>query len=38
MITQEQAAYLINLPKYVLDNERYLEKFSYTPKPPIDDR
>ncbi len=38
MITQEQAEYLVSLPKYLVQDEAYLERFAYSPKPPIDDR
>ena len=38
MITQEQANYLLSLPKYIIEGEEILEFKDYSPKFPIADR
>jgi hypothetical protein len=38
MITTGQAQQLLSLPKYIVENDRYLNSKNYTPKVPIDDR
>lgn len=38
MIKQEVADYLLELPKHIVEDERYLDTINYTPALPIDDR
>lgn len=38
MITQEQADYLLTLPKHIIEGEEVLERKKYSPSFPIDDR
>lgn len=38
MITQEQADYLLTLPKHIIEGEAVLERKKYSPSFPIDDR
>lgn len=38
MITQEQADYLLDLSKHIVEQDKYLDKKNYAPHLPIDDR
>src|SRR5690349_19341236 len=38
MITAKQAQELLDLPKHIVENDKFLEKKSYVPSFPIDDR
>lgn len=38
MLTQEQADYLIQLPKHIIEDNQVLERKTYAPYFPIDDR
>jgi hypothetical protein len=38
MITQQQADYLIQLPKHIIEENQVLERKTYAPRFPVDDR
>jgi len=38
MITLQQSQYLLDLPKHIVEDNNYVDRKSYTPTFPIDDR
>ncbi len=38
MITKQQADYLLDLPKHIIEQDKFLDKKNYAPLLPIDDR